>query len=607
MLLLLHGESIKHSSENVCNKLDGALYFTNKRLAWCKQGEKTPSVEILHQNFRVQQVSKSENKKVMLRVTAVPPDSPPDTTPSLTYTFTWKFTDKDAAVADREKYVVELSVITSKRAQENSNNSHANSATSGKPQSTATSATAAATITSDTPPVNSAAYANVRIGDTPPSAEEMKLRQEVLSKNADLAKLHKSLVVSGLITEDEFWSTRKHILETQAIQTQLRKGESSSWLDLAPSTQESGNFKYTITPNIARRIFKEYPQVKHAYIENVPHKASEKQFWKLFVASQFFNRGRSTDGANRGNRDVIFDKCMQQEDEMFGDSDRFDSSFLSKLLDLTRTEEDSVETGNAPDFTMRAASKDNKLSLIRRFNHHSEIVLQSVLNSKRKQQTTVSSATTEDQSLKDATLLQGLDQPSPEKKIRLNIHDSARYLTSMAKNKEETEGKEMDVVPVRSLPLNVSFDIARSLSKVGNTQSTMEQMSASAHQQAMQQRPNRIAEMRIPDELTRAVAECHGAGTEMLRHLWSLLRLPVTPERRSKAEKIVAAFANVDKHIRETTIKANSMAESKDNNNIGSVIGRMLQPVTGSLQVGKQAFGEKWPSVAAKLTTKANK
>ncbi|KAJ2739543.1 RNA polymerase II transcription factor B subunit 1 [Coemansia sp. BCRC 34301] len=609
-MLLLPGESIKHTSETTCNKDEGSLHFTNKRLAWCKTGSQIPTVEVLHDHFSGQQVSKAEAKKVMLRVSAaLPPGVPGDAQAGVTHTFTWRQADKDAAIADREKYVAELSVIMSRRSQGGVTAPASSAlpagqgtpAAPGKPSESPVTTAAASSGTAGPVAKDGGEYGKVKIGAVPASAEEIKLRQEVLSKNAELAKLHKSLVLSGLVPEDEFWSTRKHILETQAIQSQLRKGESSTWLDLAPTTQESGNFKYTITPSVARRIFKEFPQVKRAYIENVPHRISEKQFWKSFVASQFFNRGRSAD-AGKGSRDAIFDKCTQEEDELFDNTSRHDLELFNNLLNLTRTEEDSVETGNAADFTMRPASKDSKLALIRRFNRHSELVLQSVLSNKRKLVTPSSTVT--DQAIKAATVLVDLDAPEAEKRVKLNIQDKSRYFTSMtadtkdsrsASDTRERQG-QTDLSSARSA-LTVSFDISRPLSDCGNAQATMASMLSSAHRQAMQRRPNRIQELHIPDDLGHAVAECHGAGTEMLRHLWALLRLPPTPDRQTKAEKIVAAFDGVLKRIDETTAKA-KVAESK-NADIGSTVERMLQPIVLSLHTGKQAYEQRTSKIVA--------
>lgn len=39
--------------------------------------------------------------------------------------------------------------------------------------------------------------------------DDLQLRRKVLVKNADLAKLHRELVLSGQITEAEFWEGRE--------------------------------------------------------------------------------------------------------------------------------------------------------------------------------------------------------------------------------------------------------------------------------------------------------------------------------------------------------------------------------------------------------------
>ncbi|KAJ2788277.1 RNA polymerase II transcription factor B subunit 1 [Coemansia interrupta] len=602
-MLLIPGEVIHHSSETVYNRDDGKLLVTNKRLAWCRNGAERPTCEVLFENFLTQQVSTAASKKVRLRISAQNPESATGSEP-IVLTFNWSNPNSVAAKADREELLAALAMFTPRRSQasgaaaagtgQSVGATSANAAPAGpsaRPQGvnagTSSNAAAGGSLTSQ----NNTKFSSVKIGRIPASAEEIKIRQEVLSKNEDLSKLHNTLVIAGLISEDEFWSTRKNILETQAIQMQLRKGSSSTWLDLAPNTQTSGDFRYTITPNVARRIFTEFPQVKKAYIANVPHKVAEKEFWKRFVTSQFFNRGRTADGS-RGSRDTIFDECTLEEDAVFGNTNRYDLAYLTGLLDLTRTQEDSIETGNAPDFTMRPSLVDNKLPLFRRFNHHSELVLQSVLNSKRKHIEIEHTAA--DRALRDATILEDLEIPEPEKKIKLSIQDRSRYFTSMSKGGSDSQADPdmqdagpMDIDSVHTA-LKVSFNISRSIEGYGDTQKTIANLSRSAQLVGLQKRPNRIKELNIPDELMKAIAECHGAGTEMLRHLWLLMRLPSTPERWQRGEKIVTAFSNVQQRIRETIAKANTM-ESK-NPKLGSTVEKMLQPITESLDTGKKAF-----------------
>ncbi|KAI3949080.1 hypothetical protein MKW92_030843 [Papaver armeniacum] len=42
--------------------------------------------------------------------------------------------------------------------------------------------------------------------------EEIELRMKVLAQNSELQKLHKQLVIGGVLAESEFWATRKKLL-----------------------------------------------------------------------------------------------------------------------------------------------------------------------------------------------------------------------------------------------------------------------------------------------------------------------------------------------------------------------------------------------------------
>lgn len=43
------------------------------------------------------------------------------------------------------------------------------------------------------------------------NADEIKLRGTILGNDKELLQLHKTLVRGGLVTEEEFWETRKVI------------------------------------------------------------------------------------------------------------------------------------------------------------------------------------------------------------------------------------------------------------------------------------------------------------------------------------------------------------------------------------------------------------
>ncbi|KAF9616583.1 hypothetical protein IFM89_030350 [Coptis chinensis] len=49
-------------------------------------------------------------------------------------------------------------------------------------------------------------------GDEQLSTAEIELRMKLLQEDSNLQKLHKQFVISGVLTETEFWATRKELL-----------------------------------------------------------------------------------------------------------------------------------------------------------------------------------------------------------------------------------------------------------------------------------------------------------------------------------------------------------------------------------------------------------
>ena len=120
-------------------------------------------------------------------------------------------------------------------------------------------------------------------------AADFQLRKRVLLNSPELANLHRELVMSGQITENEFWDgrevhkydpcrfscliscTMKRMLSAQAAMENQKKGKSGQLVDPRPQTVD-GEIKIVITPQLVHDIFEEYPVVGKAYSENVPSK-----------------------------------------------------------------------------------------------------------------------------------------------------------------------------------------------------------------------------------------------------------------------------------------------------------------------------------------------
>ncbi|KAF5179083.1 General transcription and dna repair factor iih subunit tfb1-3 [Thalictrum thalictroides] len=125
------------------------------------------------------------------------------------------------------------------------------------------------------------------------STAEMQHRMKLLQENIDLQKLHKQFVIIGVLTEAEFWATRKEPLAVHASKTpKQRLGFKSAMIaDVRPLTDGRSNLvKFNLTPEIIHQIFAEKPAVHKAYLSFVRRKMSEMDFWKRYCRAEYLRK-----------------------------------------------------------------------------------------------------------------------------------------------------------------------------------------------------------------------------------------------------------------------------------------------------------------------------
>ncbi|KAJ1703568.1 hypothetical protein LUZ63_003347 [Rhynchospora breviuscula] len=128
------------------------------------------------------------------------------------------------------------------------------------------------------------------------SAIEMERRIKLLREDSELLRLHKQFVLSGVLTESEFWATRKALLgEDTNRTTKQQPGFKSAMLaDVRPSADGRTNkVTFSLTPEIIQQIFAEKPAVHRAFLNLVPSKMSEKDFWTKYCRAEYLNRTRN--------------------------------------------------------------------------------------------------------------------------------------------------------------------------------------------------------------------------------------------------------------------------------------------------------------------------
>ncbi|XP_077994561.1 general transcription factor IIH subunit 1-like [Glandiceps talaboti] len=198
---------------------------------------------------------------------------------------------------------------------------------------------------------------------------ELEEKNRLLQEDPELFQLYKDLVVSGVISADEFWSSRTE--EQQSLEkSQQDVGVSAAFLaDIKPQTDGCNGLKYNLTADIIESIFRTYPAVKKKHAENVPDEMSESEFWTRFFQSHYFHRDRIT----TGNKDMFTDCAKSDDKEM---KKIVNKKIQDPLLDLTGMKDQVLNEGygiGGKD-TKSSASTSNS-NLIKRFNLHNSRVL----------------------------------------------------------------------------------------------------------------------------------------------------------------------------------------------------------------------------------------
>ncbi|KAL1509559.1 hypothetical protein ABEB36_004273 [Hypothenemus hampei] len=205
--------------------------------------------------------------------------------------------------------------------------------------------------------------------------KELEEKNKLLSENPMLLQLYKDLVITEVVSSEEFWSQHAQQYTQKRKQQPQEIGVSGAFLaDIKPQTDGCNGLKYNITPDIIECIFKTYPAVKKKYIENVPAKLSEAQFWTKFFQSHYFHRDRKY----AENKD-LFTECGKIDDQELKRD--IQAGVKDPLVNLTEFEDKTLEEGyggsiEKPPSNISTVSQ----AMIKRFNQHSIMVLKATKN-----------------------------------------------------------------------------------------------------------------------------------------------------------------------------------------------------------------------------------
>lgn len=515
----MSGTVILARAKATFQKKSGYLVLSQRSLSWTEEKQKEPRLNLPNTSLQKMFFSKPGGPVTSMRVM----DGPDPKLNAYTFVFS-----SSKAVADGQNFKDHITnILTQNLAQQAQQAARAEAA--------AMDAQAAA-------PVQVTPRA-----DRPLSSND--LRKFVLLKRTDLAALHRELVITGNITEAEFWAGREHLLSAEESIERQRKGRPTQMLELrATTTNERGDIKITITPERAQQIFIEFPVVKRAYDENVPDPLSPAEFWTRYLSSRLFDRNRASSRSAAAQHttkdDPIFDKYLQKEDD--GDEPLHQRAPASSLLiNLYATSEDHEETGNAKDFTMKPGGLRSTLPLIRKFNEHSTNVLDAALAQPSAKRPRIAPAEADYLSQLDIEDLRG---PRDDTGIELGLKAGRQIMdTSSSSENGATSGWQTEPVDVRALSTSLRSWQGQ-LNKLTMGKKPVEDAFTSLSQNVAERVNVKSRKNNIPEDLVQGMANLQAATSEFLRQFWTAM-YESKESGQERAAKMISYLSNTHSKI----------------------------------------------------------
>ncbi|XP_057183435.1 general transcription factor IIH subunit 1 isoform X1 [Triplophysa rosa] len=387
-------------------KQDGTLYLMAERIAWGPEGKDRFTVSHLYADIRCQKISPDGKAKVQLQLVLHTGESS-----------TFHFANVSTALKDRDA-TKELLQQLLPRFKKKAN-------------------------------------------------KELEEKNRMLQEDPVLFQLYKDLVVSQVISAEEFWANRLSLSSVDHSLSNNNKQEvgiSAAFLaDIRPQTDGCNGLRYNLTSDIIESIFRTYPTVKQKYAENVPHNLTEKEFWTHFFQSHYFHRDR----LNTGQQD-IFSECAKQDEK--GLKSMVTQGVKNPMVDLLALEDKTLDEGYgtaaAPSTSnvTKTLRENSNCAIIKRFNHHSAMVLAAGLRKVEACSDQTSETSSTDGNSRDSDLFQ-----PPLKKVKLQEAIEYDDLQSDCRRKpislnlKKSDRYSHGPVPLQSQPYTSSQDILNSI------------------------------------------------------------------------------------------------------------------------------------------------
>ncbi|KAJ3840282.1 hypothetical protein F5878DRAFT_78291 [Lentinula raphanica] len=539
----------------IYKKIPGILELTDTHLQWTQQGQKAPAVRVQNTEASSLFCSKEGASQVKLKIALFGDEN------GHNFTFV---SPNPVALSEREKFKTELTTIIARnrKSSENASKPLIPSSRNITPTTPTSQLLRPGVISSRPSTSRATSVSSDSFGATPiiPGTDpvaDFRHRKNVFLNDPELAALHRELVAGGHITEAEFWEGREHLIYAQVAQEAQRKGKSGVLVD--PRT-ETVDGVIQLTPQLIHDTFEQYPVVAKAYSETVPSKLSEAEFWTRYFRSKLFNAHRASIRSAAAQHvvkdDPIFDKYLEKDDDGLEPRRQRDEK-VEIFVDLAATREDHDQAGNEQDITMQAGRQKGALPLIRKFNEHSERLLNSALGegpSAKRQRTNIDEREIEEIDIED------LHNPEASSGIALEMQDRQRYFEGQTKDVQHDATKER--LDLKTIISQAAVDLRQwetNLSQLKVERKPYDAALVSMTQNVHARMDVKVRKNDIPESFFRQMRSCQTAANEFLRHFWTstcppmtdgqTLNLSTPAQRATKAAKMIGYLSKTHEKV----------------------------------------------------------
>ena len=403
-----------------------------------------------------------------------------------------------------------------------------------------------------------------------PSAAELEARSQLLKTNVEIAQLYEETVKAGVISNEDFWEARRNLFsDVVARKATGQKHGIENTLDGDLKGARDG-MSDTVTCNLTNekmhRIFAERPSVREAFLNNVPKKMTEREFWTRFLRSEYFKQMRA--GAPPQGEEEAADLALFARKPPDATTVKAQIKAIEPGVNLKADLDDGLGEGYG---LLRDGSRDDRRpkeagplpEVFLELNHHAAVVLRgqpqvNIVDAR----TAAIAARDHEKSAESARI--GFEEPdysiddlaapkpaAPPKELK--IRDSHQYFSSIAEEPVVSKPSKTHVViepfkeavasalstlqhPEKKQKRALDPDIAlQVLKEVTQSLAKVEDLSAQfASQQSFSNADDVAA---FPENVNEQLRRSAATGGELLRQFWMSTPM-ITSVRWEKATKV---------------------------------------------------------------------